>query len=238
MHNVLSIRSTMSLTLCDGATLPVDADWEYDALDPCAVRLVLHLPGHPHTRVFARDLLLAGITHPSGEGQVHIRPVGICDVAIQLRSPSGDFTLRTQAATLAAFLLWTDQVVPVGGEAVTAELDTRTGDPFAPAPDTPTGRGRASYTLRLEHGRLTLSWSGALDRSQESAMARAARALDRPGDVRVDLSAVTSVDSTGLDFLARLRHCSRRWHAALGIVGPRSWALCLASAAGARTRPA
>ncbi|MGW6915516.1 SsgA family sporulation/cell division regulator [Kitasatospora sp. NPDC054939] len=125
-HSTVQGHLVMNLVVSDELSFRITVDAEYDPADPYAVRFTFHLPGDaPVTWVFARELLLDGIGRPSGEGDVHIHPVGadLTEVAIVLHSPDGDARLLTQAPPLVAFLARTDRLVPVGQEAATGDLE-------------------------------------------------------------------------------------------------------------------
>lgn len=121
----------MGLVVSPELTFNIVVDLEYDPGDPYAVRFTFHLPGdQPVTWVFARELLLDGLSGPSGEGDVHIRPVGeeLAEVGIVLRAPGGDAVLLCSAAPLVAFLARTDRLVPMGQEIIARELDAQLAD--------------------------------------------------------------------------------------------------------------
>ncbi|WP_031077004.1 SsgA family sporulation/cell division regulator [Streptomyces sp. NRRL WC-3742] len=121
----------MGLVVSPELTFSIVVDLEYDPGDPYAVRFTFHLPGdHPVTWVFARELVVDGLTRPSGEGDVHIRPLGgePGEVCLVLRAPGGDAMLRSSAAPLIAFLARTDRLVPMGQEITTRELDAQLAD--------------------------------------------------------------------------------------------------------------
>ncbi|MFD3438442.1 SsgA family sporulation/cell division regulator [Streptomyces sp. NPDC058685] len=98
--------------------IPVGLRYETD--DPYAVRMTFHLPGDaPVTWAFGRELLLDGISGPSGDGDVHIAPTGaagLCDLAIRLQVGSDRAQFQVGAAPVVAFLDRTDKLVPLGQE--------------------------------------------------------------------------------------------------------------------------
>ncbi|MFE9422362.1 SsgA family sporulation/cell division regulator [Kitasatospora sp. NPDC006697] len=129
MQSTVQGHVVMSLVVSAELSFRLVADLGYDPGDPYAVRLTFHLPGDaPVTWVFGRELLLDGISVPSGEGDVHIHPVADGEVCIQLRSPDGDALLRCAAAPLVAFLARADRLVPMGEELAGRSLDAELAD--------------------------------------------------------------------------------------------------------------
>jgi len=130
MHSTVQAHMVMHLVVSNELSFRIVVDLEYDADDPYAVRFTFHLPGdEPVTWVFARELLVDGISRPTGEGDVHIHPVGedLAEVCIVLHSPGGDALLRAAAPPLIAFLARTDRLVPMGQELALSggELDAK-----------------------------------------------------------------------------------------------------------------
>ncbi|MDH6127592.1 SsgA family sporulation/cell division regulator [Kitasatospora sp. GP82] len=126
MHSTVQGHVVMNLVVSSELSFRIVVDLDYDPVDPYAIRFTFHLPGDaPVTWVFARELLLDGISRPTGEGDVHIRPVGeeLSEVRVVLRSPDGDALLRTSAPPLIAFLARTDRLVPMGQEFTGGDLD-------------------------------------------------------------------------------------------------------------------
>ncbi|MEU6231710.1 SsgA family sporulation/cell division regulator [Kitasatospora sp. NPDC047058] len=130
-HSTVQGHLTMNLVVSHELSFRIVAGLGYDPADPYAVRFTFHLPGdEPVTWVFARELLLDGLSGPSGEGDVHIHPVGgdLAEVGIVLHSPGGDALLRASAAPLVAFLARTARLVPMGQELTGGELDAQLAD--------------------------------------------------------------------------------------------------------------
>ncbi|MGW4381698.1 SsgA family sporulation/cell division regulator [Kitasatospora sp. NPDC004531] len=131
MHNTVRAQMAMHLVVSSELSFRVAVDLDYDGGDPFAVRLTFHLPGdEPVTWVFARELLVDGLGRASGEGDVHIHPVGeeLTEIGLVLRSPDGDARLRAAAPPLLAFLARTDLLVPMGQEAAAGDLDQELAD--------------------------------------------------------------------------------------------------------------
>ncbi|MFJ8473851.1 SsgA family sporulation/cell division regulator [Kitasatospora sp. NPDC094011] len=130
-HSTVQGHLVMNLVVSPELSFSIVADLAYEPGDPYAVRFTFHLPGDaPVTWVFARELLLDGLSGPSGEGDVHIHPEGgeLSEVCIALRSPHGDALLRSSASPLLAFLARTDRLVPMGQEVTGRELDAHLAD--------------------------------------------------------------------------------------------------------------
>ncbi|WP_179382200.1 SsgA family sporulation/cell division regulator [Streptomyces sp. SA15] len=76
--------------------------------------------------VLARDLPAQGLLRPSGQGDVHIWPVGHgpdAEPNIALSSPQGTARLTAPLATVAQWLQRTYQSVPAGREADGLDVD-------------------------------------------------------------------------------------------------------------------
>ena len=108
----------------------VSATLAYDARDPFAVRI--RFGGRSTTGqddggvewLVARDLLRAGLGHPSGDGDVRLWPARTAaDVLfLELRAPSGHALFEVSRGDLAGFLATTEELVPAGAESEAADL--------------------------------------------------------------------------------------------------------------------
>ncbi|MGW3039870.1 SsgA family sporulation/cell division regulator [Kitasatospora sp. NPDC001159] len=130
-HSTVQGHLVMNLVVSHELSFSIVADLAYEPGDPYAVRFTFHPPGDaPVTWVFARELLLDGLGKPSGEGDVHIHPVGgeLAEVRIALHSPGGEAVLHASAAPLMAFLARTDRLVPMGQELIGRELEAQLAD--------------------------------------------------------------------------------------------------------------
>ncbi|MFE9017697.1 SsgA family sporulation/cell division regulator [Streptomyces sp. NPDC007808] len=100
--------------------LPVAARLRYASTDPLAVHIdfpgEVSLDGSGATWTFARSLLETGLCGPAGAGDVHIRPCGPGQTAMELHSPHGMALLRFDTPALDRFLLRTYAVVAAGEE--------------------------------------------------------------------------------------------------------------------------
>ncbi|MFJ5230185.1 SsgA family sporulation/cell division regulator [Kitasatospora sp. NPDC088391] len=126
MHNTVQARTTMHLVVSSELSFRIVVDLDYDGADPFAIRFTFHLPGdEPVAWVFARELLVDGLSRPSGEGDVRIEPIGddLTEAALRLRSPEGDALMHATVPPLLAFLARTDRLVPMGQERAGDDLD-------------------------------------------------------------------------------------------------------------------
>lgn len=122
----LSTSLDLHLVVAGNDTLPVRARLEYDAADPFAVRATFQVPRTPSPVcwVFARDLLVDGLTGPAGAGDVGVWPStseGQDIVCLSLTAPGGHALLQTPRAELQGFVDAMLDAVPPGRE--TAHLD-------------------------------------------------------------------------------------------------------------------
>lgn len=135
-HDALSelISHEVSMTCVgddptDMPELPVTMG--YDPQDPYAVSFgfgpALGDGEHAATWTFGRDLLLEGITAPTGIGDVYVWPCldvkGCATVVIELRSPSGEVSLQASTVELNEFLHRTLDAVAAGTETDHLDLD-------------------------------------------------------------------------------------------------------------------
>jgi hypothetical protein len=120
MRGTVQAEVTMSFLVSKELSFRIPVELSYDSGDPYAVEITFHLPGDaPVSWAFARELLLDGLSGPSGEGDVRIAPVsdeGLADVLIRLQVGREQAIFRAGAAPLVAFLDRTDRVVPFGEE--------------------------------------------------------------------------------------------------------------------------
>lgn len=135
MRDTVQAEVTMSFVVSQDLSFRIPVELAYDSNDPYAVEITFHLPGDaPVTWAFARELLLEGLSRPTGEGDVHIAPAGpdVLDeegevpqgVFIRLQVGGESALFRSGTAPLVAFLDRTDRLVPFGAE-------REVGDPVA-----------------------------------------------------------------------------------------------------------
>ena len=92
--------------------------------------------------LLGRELLHAGLAHPTGDGDVRIWPAHTASdvLFLHLRAPSGEALFELSRATVAAFLRHTEVLVPPGSEAALLQLDEEldtllsNGGPDSPNP--------------------------------------------------------------------------------------------------------
>ncbi|MEW1548168.1 MULTISPECIES: SsgA family sporulation/cell division regulator [Streptomyces] len=120
MHESVQAEVLMSFLVSEELSFRIPVELRYAAADPYAVRMTFHLPGDaPVTWAFGRDLLLDGIVGPSGDGDVHIAPLGpdeSADLGIRLQVGGELALFQVSAAPVVAFLDRTDRLVPLGQE--------------------------------------------------------------------------------------------------------------------------
>ncbi|MFJ3904852.1 SsgA family sporulation/cell division regulator [Streptomyces sp. NPDC090025] len=96
----------------------------YRTADPYAVAMHFDDAEGGTRWLLSRDLLLAGLERPAGDGDVHIAPAGDGETVIALGGPGGIALLRTTTASLARFLTATLRLVPLGTEGRHVDWDT------------------------------------------------------------------------------------------------------------------
>jgi hypothetical protein len=119
---VLSADLTFQCLDSRGRNVDLPAAFGYDASDPWAVRITFGRPAEQVTWVVGRELLIQGLTDPSGEGDVQIWPsideYGRAAVVIEFRSPDGRLVTQLRTHELYRFLSRTQAVVPSGTESI------------------------------------------------------------------------------------------------------------------------
>ncbi|EME98795.1 SsgA family sporulation/cell division regulator [Streptomyces mobaraensis NBRC 13819 = DSM 40847] len=127
MRDTVQAEVIMTFLVSEELSFRIPVELAYDSSDPYAVKFTFHLPGDaPVTWAFARELLLDGLSQPSGEGDVHIAPASaqhLSDVFIRLQVGGEGALFRAGAAPLVAFLDRTDRVAPLGEERSVADFD-------------------------------------------------------------------------------------------------------------------
>jgi hypothetical protein len=128
----------------------VPARLSYDAADPFAVRITFGDTGARASGedadgiawLVGRDLLMAGLDRPAGDGDVRVWPASAtADVLfLHLRAPSGEALFELSRATLAAFLRESQAVVPLGAESDVLRLDDELTALLSNGGADPTGR--------------------------------------------------------------------------------------------------
>jgi hypothetical protein len=114
-------------TVLHGQPAPVVTRWSYSAHDPFAVSLAVRT-GHERwvEWLIGRELVMAGLDEPSGEGDVRMRPLTVQSydiVEIEIQSHDGRAVLEVDQELLRSFVDATLEMVPVGTEADRMDLD-------------------------------------------------------------------------------------------------------------------
>ena len=115
---------TQMLLVSEVSLPPVQAELHYRLCDPFAVQLRLLLEGFDAVSwTFSRELLIAGVSRPSGLGDVRIYPGGD-GVLIELRSAGQPpAVLLADRPDIVQFLRRSVSVVPVGSEIERYDID-------------------------------------------------------------------------------------------------------------------
>ena len=114
-------------TVLHGQPAPVVTRWSYSAYDPFAVSVAVRTR---HDRwvewLVGRELVVAGLDAPAGEGDVRMRPLSVQGydiVEIEISSNDGRAVLEVDRALLRTFVASTLEVVALGAEGDRMDLD-------------------------------------------------------------------------------------------------------------------
>jgi len=125
----LTVTQPVKLELIDptGTVTPIDAGLHYDPRDPFAVTVVF-LTGSAAVRwTFGRELLMAGLHEPTGDGDVHVWPCldsdGHAVVIIELCSPDGEALVQARTGDLTTFVSRMTKAVAPGDEPRHLDID-------------------------------------------------------------------------------------------------------------------
>ncbi|MEV0486634.1 SsgA family sporulation/cell division regulator [Streptomyces sp. NPDC050508] len=118
-------------------SLPIHARFGYDRTEPLEVRVAfLNDVGGAVTWVLSRELLMAGLHRPSGDGDVRIWPPcprhGGDSLWLLLRGRTGAALLEGGVAPLRAWLGETLRAVPFGAEGLAMDWDEVIAHVLAP----------------------------------------------------------------------------------------------------------
>lgn len=109
------------------AAAPVVTRWTYDTTDPFAVTLGIQTRGKRWVDwVMARDLLIEGLSGPTGIGDVQLKPEATQDydiVVVEICSPDGRAVLEVDRELLARFVDMMLEAVPLGSETTGIDMD-------------------------------------------------------------------------------------------------------------------
>lgn len=118
-HPMIRHRLVLELVGPDGTT-PMVAELRYDPSDPYAVEMAFLKGGVEVVWVFARDLLIRGLSEPVGHGDVQVFPSidddGRAVVEIALRAPTGEALVEGRVRDVLEFLAQTLRAVWPGTE--------------------------------------------------------------------------------------------------------------------------
>ncbi|MGH3470542.1 MAG: SsgA family sporulation/cell division regulator [Nocardioidaceae bacterium] len=118
---------TLELIDASGTATPLEAELRYETTDPYAVSAVFRTGESTVRWVFGRDLLMAGIFDPTGDGDVHVWPCldarGHAVTIIELSSPDGEALMQARSDDVSEFLRSTEKLVPIGDEENHVDLD-------------------------------------------------------------------------------------------------------------------
>ncbi|MFD5465851.1 SsgA family sporulation/cell division regulator [Kitasatospora sp. NPDC127059] len=112
----LTTRITMRLMTGDERSRDLDVHWSYRADEPHAAELDFTSYQPNAVWSLSRDLLLAGLHGPAGEGDVHVTPFDDTNVLIALAGEEGVALLAASTEEVADFLAATTRLVPPGQE--------------------------------------------------------------------------------------------------------------------------
>ncbi|WP_328760430.1 SsgA family sporulation/cell division regulator [Streptomyces sp. NBC_00271] len=123
------LHLTLWLHVSQQETLPVEARFHYDRANPFAVSVIFsNAAGGAVTWVLSRELLMAGLLRPSGEGDVRIWPPcrrhGGTNLHVLLLGRTGAALLDVAILPVRAWLADTFALVPVDTEAQSIDWDS------------------------------------------------------------------------------------------------------------------
>lgn len=133
----LTITQSVTLELIDptGTVTPIDAELQYDPLDPYAVTTVFRTGTSTVRWTFGRELLSDGLYEPSGDGDVHVWPCldsdGRAVVIIELCSPDGEALVQAKTGDLSTFVERMSRAVERGDESAHLDVDATIAAIFA-----------------------------------------------------------------------------------------------------------
>ncbi|MEK6441214.1 MULTISPECIES: SsgA family sporulation/cell division regulator [unclassified Pseudonocardia] len=121
-----SVQQDM-FTVLHGQPAPVVTRWTYTATDPFAVTLAVRTR---HDRwvewLVGRDLVLEGLSRPTGDGDIRMSPQlvqGYDIVEIEIRSTDGRAVLEVDRDLLRHFVDSTAEMIAFGEESDRMDLD-------------------------------------------------------------------------------------------------------------------
>ncbi|WP_162529860.1 SsgA family sporulation/cell division regulator [Nocardioides caldifontis] len=132
-----AIKQVVTLELVDaaGGVTPLETELGYDPRDPFAVSATFNTIAGDVRWTFGRDLLIAGLYEPTGDGDVHVWPCmdneGEPVIIIELCSPDGEALVQARTADITAFVERMTAAVAPGAEADFMDVDAAIAAIFA-----------------------------------------------------------------------------------------------------------
>ncbi|SDD17191.1 SsgA family sporulation/cell division regulator [Actinokineospora iranica] len=124
--NIDAEHSEQLISLYGGST-PVQSRWTYRASEPYTVAAAFQTDRDRWVEwVFGRDLLVAGLSGPAGEGDVRLLPDlanGRAALYLEIESPDGHALLEMNYEAIQNFLATTVAMVPLGNEGDYFDID-------------------------------------------------------------------------------------------------------------------
>lgn len=107
------------------AVTPVTTRWTYEESEPYAITVAFATErGRWVEWVFARDLLIDGMTEPTGEGDFRVSPDVDPDLLVlEIFSPAGSAAFTVEREDTEEFLRRTLELVPAGAESAHFDVD-------------------------------------------------------------------------------------------------------------------
>ncbi|QKW23224.1 SsgA family sporulation/cell division regulator [Kitasatospora sp. NA04385] len=109
-------RITLHLLAHDGTTVDLDTDWRYRPDDPYAVSIDFGPRAAGAGWVLSREMLLAALHGPVGDGDIHFAPLDDGSLCLVLGGAGSPVALTVDCVALAEFLATTVELVPLGSE--------------------------------------------------------------------------------------------------------------------------
>jgi hypothetical protein len=117
---------TVQLRGTKGVSIPVESELAFDSRNPYALTISFHL-NETVVWTFGRELLAAGLTEPSGDGDVHVWPCldddGLAVLCVELCSPDGNALIELSTVDAADFVDRSEELVPLGSESDHLDVD-------------------------------------------------------------------------------------------------------------------
>jgi hypothetical protein len=108
------------------AVTPVTTRWTYESSEPYAITVAFATErGRWVEWVFARDLLIDGLTEPTGEGDLRVSPDDVDPelIVMEIYAPSGSAIFSLDREDVEDFLAATLDLVPAGTESTHFDID-------------------------------------------------------------------------------------------------------------------